>query len=180
MTGPLVAESLPVALAGAAGRARLLGGFLRPLLPVLGAVLVISWLIALAWWALLPTARTLEVVIPDGTAARIARGEAVSAVPDELFLRRGDTLVLRNEDRQVHRIGLVWAPPGESTRAPVTAEFFAHDGLVCSFHPGGAIGVSPLSRPGVEKTLIPTLFMWAPLSIAIMVAAGIAGRLKLD
>lgn len=42
--------------------------------------------------------RVVEYVVPDGAAARIARGERVAIMPDVLELRVGDTLRIRNED----------------------------------------------------------------------------------
>lgn len=42
--------------------------------------------------------RVVEFVVPDGAAARIARGERVAIMPDVLELRVGDTLRIRNED----------------------------------------------------------------------------------
>jgi hypothetical protein len=151
--------------------------WLRPLLPYAGAAVVFSWFMVLVAWALMPSARAVELVIPPGTAERIARGETVPTIPDDLLLRRGDTLVLVNQDFESHRIGSIWIAPESSTRAPVTPALFEQSSLVCSFHPGGAIGVSPQSRPGLEATAVPAMIIAVPLSLAVIVTGGTVRRL---
>ena len=64
-----------------------------------------------------------------------------------------------------------------STRTIVTKEFQNAGSLICSFHPGGAIGVSPQSRPGLSSTIIPTLFLFFTLSLATVATLTIVRRL---
>ena len=153
-------------------------GFMRPFWPYLGAVAVFSWGMIFVAWVLLPQARTVELVIPNGTAARIALGEVVDTLPTSLLLRRGDTLSLVNQDVQPHRIGSVWVDPDMSTRTIVTKEFQSAGSLLCSFHPGGSIGVAPQSRPGLGATIIPTLFLIFPLSLVTIATLTITRRLN--
>ena len=151
--------------------------FMRPFLPYLGGIAIFSWGMILVAWVLLPQARTVELVIPDGTATKIALGEVVDTLPTNLLLRRGDTLLLINEDTQPHRIGSVWVDPDMSTRTIVTKEFQNSGSVVCSFHPGGSIGVSPQSRPGLDATIVPTLFLFLTLSAVTMVTLTVVRRL---
>lgn len=151
--------------------------FMRPFLPYLAGVAAFSWGMILIAWVLLPQARTVELVIPDGTAAKIALGQVVDTLPTTLLLRRGDTLLLINEDVQPHRIGSVWVDPDMSTRTIVTKEFQNSGSIVCSFHPGGAIGVSPQSRPGLDATIIPTLFLFLTLSVVTVATLSVVRRL---
>jgi len=153
--------------------------FIRPFLPYLAGIAVFSWGMVFIAWALLPSSRTVELVIPHGTAARIALGEVVDTLPTTLLLRRGDTLLLINEDEQPHRIGSVWVDPAMRTRTIVTKEFQDAGSLLCSFHPGGSIGVSPQSRPGLGATVIPTLLLIIPLSLITVGTLTITRRLKL-
>ncbi len=152
--------------------------FGRPFLPVIGGVLLFSWGMVFVAWLLLPQARTVEVVIPPGTADLVARGESVEALPRTLLLRRGDTLVLLNQDDQPHRIGAVWAEPGRATRTIVGASLQDAGAVACSFHPGGSIGVSPQARPGVEQTLFPTALLFFPLTGATVLTLSITRRLS--
>ena len=149
-----------------------------PIVRVYGAAvlgsLVLVWIVSLAWWLLLPDARVVPLEIPQGTASAVARGEAVEVVPDSLDLRKGDTLVVRNEDDAVHRIGSEVIPPGRTTRIPVTGALVSGRSLFCSIHPSGAIGVSLLARPGILSTAIPTAIAGLPVSIGVIVALLIA------
>src|SRR3972149_2383272 len=54
----------------------------------------------------------IELVIPAGTAERVARGEGVPAIPPEMVFVVGDTLVVKNEDSVSHQLGPVWVPAG--------------------------------------------------------------------
>ena len=152
----------------------------RPLLPYVAACVLFSWGMVFAAWLLLPSASTVKLELPAGTADRIARGEAVSTIPDDLLLRRGDTLLVVNHDRTSHRIGELWVAPGSAASATVTPSLLSSQSLVCSFHPGGAIGVSPQSRPGLEATARPTTLLGVPLTLAVVVTLSIARRLRVE
>ena len=145
--------------------------------PLVAACLVLSWGVSLGWWLLLPATRTVELVVPMGAAEAVAAGRRASTLPDRLELRRGDTLVVRNEDRVVHRIGASDVPVGHTVRIVVTPALFGTAGLLCSFHPSGSIGVAPLARPGIGRTVIPTLLAGVPLSFALVLSVAIARRL---
>lgn len=153
-------------------------GPLRQGIALAALILVLAWaLVVIAWW-LLPDARTVALEIPAGTEARIAAGEAVEVIPDTLLLRRGDTLVVQNRDDATHRLGGEFLPPRTTTRLAVGAAFFERATLVCSFHPGGAIGVAPTARPGLAATWLPTAIIWVPTTGALLLALTIARRLQ--
>ena len=148
-----------------------------PLAAIAAGVMAGSWLLIVVAWTLLPTARAVEVVIPPGTAERVARGEIVDAVPRRLHLRRGDTLVVVNEDVTEHRIETVRAPAGRTTRAPITGAFFGAANLLCSFHPSGAIGLDTQARRGLATTGVPALILGLPLSLAAVTTVSVVRRL---
>src|SRR4030065_2819308 len=54
--------------------------------------------------------RRVELLIPDGTGERIANGEDMQTVPDEMVFMVGDTLVVDNQDAIDHRLGPIWIP----------------------------------------------------------------------
>jgi hypothetical protein len=56
----------------------------------------------------------IELVIPAGTADKVAAGEPVPAIPEELVFVVGDTLIVRNRDRVDHQLGPLWVPAGSS------------------------------------------------------------------
>jgi len=47
----------------------------------------------------------VELVVPDGTAARLRAGEDVVVMPERLELEVGQTLVIRNEDVEAASVG---------------------------------------------------------------------------
>jgi len=57
---------------------------------------------------------TIELVIPADTAVRIAAGEAMPAIPEEMTFVVGDTLVVKNEDAVNHQLGPLYIPSGSS------------------------------------------------------------------
>ena len=60
------------------------------------------------------------------------------------------------------------------------AGFFTGGSLVCSVHPSGAISVAPQARPGLEATAFPTMLLAVPLTIASLLALGIARKLGVE
>jgi hypothetical protein len=61
-------------------------------------------------------AKEIELVIPAGSAERVAAGEAVPSIPEEMVFVVGDTLVVKNEDVVDHELGPLWVPAGTSGR----------------------------------------------------------------
>lgn len=56
--------------------------------------------------------KTVELVVPDGTAARMKLGESVVVMPARLELRVGDTLLIRNEDSVDQSVGPYYVKAG--------------------------------------------------------------------
>src|SRR3972149_449943 len=68
----------------------------------------------------------IELVIPAGTAERVARGEQPPSIPAALSFVVGDTLIVRNEDSQDHQLGPLWIPAGTSASLKLsTVESYA-------------------------------------------------------
>jgi hypothetical protein len=103
--------------------------------------------------------QTVELVIPAGTAQQIAAGESNSAIPAELTLVLGDTLLVRNEDRVDHQIGPVWVPPGLSA----SLEMEQPDKYVysCSFRPSRYLGLD-VREPTTLGTRLTALGLAVP------------------
>ncbi len=83
--------------------------------------------------------KTVQLVIPDGTAARVAAGEAVPAIPEAMVFVVGDTLEVKNEDVDSHQLGPIWVPAGATGRLVLeTADKYSY---TCSFVPSRYLGV---------------------------------------
>jgi hypothetical protein len=81
----------------------------------------------------------IELLIPAGTAERVASGEAAPSIPDGLKLAAGDTLVVRNLDHVSHQLGPVWVPAGAAGRLVFPETVVGR--YSCSFTPAGTFGI---------------------------------------
>jgi hypothetical protein len=82
---------------------------------------------------------TYGVVIPAGTGKRIASGFHLYLIPEDLQLHVGDSLVVVNQDSQVHEVGPFFVRPGETMRHTFTepGRFVG----ACTFHPAGEVAI---------------------------------------
>ncbi len=104
----------------------------------------------------------IELIIPAGTAQRVAAGETPPAIPEDMTFVIGDTLVVVNQDEVDHQLGPLWVPAGASASMNLdTEENFA---LECSFQPSKYFGLEV--RPPVTwgTRISGILFAGFPLS----------------
>jgi hypothetical protein len=94
-----------------------------------------------------PGPREVVLVIPKGTAARIAAGEKAQALPSRIRLTVGvrDLLVIRNEDDQPQSLGPVLLAAGQTYRVPFSAP--ATFDFACSAHDEGQITIVVAPAP---------------------------------
>lgn len=64
----------------------------------------------------------LELVIPAGTSRSIDAGKPVSGIPDRIEARVGDTLVVRNLDRETQFVSGFAVSPGQTMEIPLLRE----------------------------------------------------------
>jgi hypothetical protein len=79
------------------------------------------------------------IVIPAGTAERLAAGEDVALIPDDLRFRVRDRLVMVNHDVTTHRVGPFAVAPGERLEKRFS-EVATIEGF-CSLHASGRITI---------------------------------------
>jgi hypothetical protein len=79
------------------------------------------------------------VVIPAGTAERLAAGEDVALLPDDLQFRLRDRLVVVNDDRSSRQVGPFVVAPGQRLEKRFS-EAATLDGF-CSLHATGRITI---------------------------------------
>jgi len=87
---------------------------------------------------------TTEIIIPSGTADRIAAGEADPSIPSELIFVIGDTLMVKNQDNVPHELGPLWIPVGSS--ASLLMENANKYTLGCTFQPSKYLDFDVRSR----------------------------------
>lgn len=82
---------------------------------------------------------SIEVVVPAGTADRMAAGQQVELLPALLRVDVGDELVIVNDDDEVHVVGPYSVAPGQTLRQQFTATGRIEG--VCTLHPDGEIAI---------------------------------------
>ncbi len=120
--------------------------------------------------------QTIELVIPNGTAQRIAQGEEEVAIPEGMTFVIGDVLLVRNEDVVDHQLGPLWIPAGRSASLRFdTADKVAYE---CSFVVGNYFGIDIL-KPTTWTSRLLALAMAAPtLAMLLFVYSLVAVPLK--
>jgi len=85
----------------------------------------------------------IAFVIPSGTEAALARGEAAFHFPDEVHLQAGQTVVVTNQDYAMHYFFDIPIAPGEMIRKtfPRSGGFVYQGGLSCSISRSNTIKV---------------------------------------
>lgn len=82
----------------------------------------------------------IELVIPAGTAEKVASGEAEPSIPQQMTFVLGDTLVVKNEDTADHQLGPLFIPAGTTASLPLQrASNFEYE---CSFQPSNLLGLN--------------------------------------
>lgn len=108
---------------------------------------------------------TIELVIPAGTAERVAAGEDAPEIPAEMSFVLGDILVLRNEDTVAHTLGPLYAPAkGSASMALNQVDHFA---LACSFSTTQYLGLN-VRPPTTLRTRLLGIAFAAPPTAAIL------------
>ncbi len=75
--------------------------------------------------------QSVQIVIPPGTAERVAAGEPVPSIPTGLTFVAGDVLEVVNQDSVDHQLGPLWIPAGAT--ASLALEAAQKLSYTCSF-----------------------------------------------
>ena len=102
---------------------------------------------------------TVEILIPEGTAERIAADDPTSDLPDDMVFVLGDTLVVNNQDIASHELGPIFVPPQTSASMRLdTADRYT---LSCSFTPSRYFGLN-VKKPTTTLTRLVGLLYAVP------------------
>ena len=146
----------------------------RPYLIRFGIVVVISLVFAVAFneatYALqkAPTDRapkTIQLVIPAGTADKIAAGDPALVIPVEMVFVVGDTLEVVNQDSANHQLGPIWVPAGAS--ASLVMNQVERVSYTCSFQSENYLGLD-IRSPTTLTTRFTALFLTVPTLAALI------------
>ncbi len=109
--------------------------------------------------------RQVELVIPAGTAQKVAAGEPVPSIPEEMTFVVGDVLLVKNEDTQAHQLGPMWVPANSS--ASLSLDQAANLAYQCSFQQSRYLGLN-VRPPTTLGTRLQALFLAAPATASFL------------
>lgn len=140
------------------------------MLAALALSLLLAWAMSeAAFWLLRDSSDHVPgrvvLTIPAGTAAQVAEGQAVPALPPDLVFVAGDTLVVQNNDSVSHQLGPVWVPPGASASLALSEP--NKYSYACSFQPSRYLGLDVRSRVTLRTRLIAVLLSGPPMGVLI-------------
>ena len=111
--------------------------------------------------------KVIELVIPNGTAAQVARGESPPTIPDSMFFVVGDTLVVKNNDSVHHELGPLWIPAGSSASLSLDdAQSYAYS---CSFEPHQTLGLNVQEALTIGTRMYGLMLSGVPVGILLAV-----------
>ena len=109
--------------------------------------------------------KTIQIVIPAGTAQRVAAGELVDLLPDNSTFVLGDALEVINQDSVDHQLGPIWVPPGSIGKIVLEeANKFSYS---CSFAPSRYLGLD-VKKPTTLLTRLTGLSISVPTTAAFL------------
>ena len=111
--------------------------------------------------------QTIELVIPEGTAERIARGEEPPTIPNQMTFVVGDKLLVKNNDVADHELGPLWIPAGSS--ASLSLDSVQSYAYACSFRPSKYLGLDVREALTLGTRFYGILYSGIPLGALIAV-----------
>lgn len=117
---------------------------------------------------------TIQLVIPAGTAAKVAQGQSV--LPTGQTFVVGDTLQVKNEDSVTQTLGPLVIPPAST--ASMKLDQAGNLSYTCSFQPTKYYGIEVVQGLTFGMRLEATLLAGLPLGVLLGVYSLVAKPLK--
>jgi hypothetical protein len=118
--------------------------------------------------------KTILLVIPAGTATKVAQGQSV--IPAGQTFMVGDTLQVKNEDSVTQTLGPLVIPPG--TSASMKLDQVGSLSYTCSFQPTKYYGIEVQQGLTFGMRLEATLLAGLPLGVLLGVYSLVIKPLK--
>jgi hypothetical protein len=120
--------------------------------------------------------QTILLTIPNGTAARVAQGEADPSIPSNMIFVVGDMLLVTNQDTVPHTLGPLYIPSKSS--ATMNLNVVQEYAFACSFTPSKYIGLSVQSPLDIWTRLFGIVEAGLPMGILIGLFSLVADQSK--
>ena len=109
--------------------------------------------------------KEITLIIPAGTAEKIAHGQQPPDIPENMVFVVGDTLIVKNEDTVDHKFGPLWIPASTSAQLSLDQEeSLAYE---CTFQPSKYIGLDVRESLTVGTRIYGIIYAGLPLGILI-------------
>lgn len=118
----------------------------------------------------------IELLIPAGTAARVAAGEDAPTIPDEMTFVEGDVLVVVNEDTEAHTLGPLYIPSQGS--ASMRLDHADNYALACSFSSAKYLGLNVKPPTTLSTRLTGISFAAPPTAVMLFIYSLIVFPIK--
>ena len=118
---------------------------------------------------------TVTIVIPAGTAQKIAAGEE-SGIPTEMIFVQGDLLVVENQDTDNHVLGPLFIPAGQS--ASMHLDSTSDTAYECSFQTTRYFGLTVKEAITWRSRLNAVWYGAMPTMMLLLVYSLVARPLK--
>ena len=110
--------------------------------------------------------QTIDLLIPFGAAERVAAGEAIETLPENMVFVTGDVLAVINEDSTDHQLGPLWVPAGATASLVLDqANKFSYG---CSFQPSRYLGLDVRPRGASLQSRLLAVAFAGPPTIALL------------
>ena len=107
--------------------------------------------------------KEITLVIPQGTAEEVSRGEQPPGIPANMKFVVGDTLIVQNQDQVDHQLGPLWIPANSSAMLSLDqVESMAYE---CSFQPGKYLGLDVSEPLTLGTRVYGILYIALPLGV---------------
>jgi hypothetical protein len=115
--------------------------------------------------------KEITLVVPNGTADEVARGEQPPGIPENMAFVVGDKLIVKNEDSVDHKLGPLWIPANSTAQLSLDQEgSLAYE---CSFQAKQYFGID-VKEPLTSATRIyGIIYVGLPLGILIALYASV-------
>ncbi len=119
---------------------------------------------------------TVELVIPEGTAEQIAKGQPAADIPSEMTFVVGDILLVTNKDTTDHQLGPLWIPAGSS--ASLNLDENENYIFACSFQTSNFFGLDVREAVTLGTKIGGIIFAGVPLGAILALYSFISWPVK--
>lgn len=109
--------------------------------------------------------KEITLVVPKGTADKVAHGEQPPSIPENMTFVVGDTLIVKNQDSVDHKLGPLFIPANSSAQLSLDQE--ENLAYACSFQSTQYFGIDVKEPLTTGTRIYGIVYVGLPLGILI-------------